>query len=503
MTIRLLIAGAVVGFGLGVFACTGMYAGKKVSADGTVLLGRTVDAPPWNGCHRYVTTPRVENVPGRIYRSRKVKNTFEWPLPATTWKYVATPRVSNIGSGVMDSACANERGFVISGTVTAGPNAKVREADPFNRASGVGENTLPGLLALCCSTAREALDLLAEVIAKCGHENGEIYMFADKDEAWYVEVYSGHQWAAVKMPEDKVACWGNQFMIRSFNPDSPDVRHSPDLIGLAERGGFLVRGDDGLPDLFRSYAGGLGDYANYRTWFGHRTFAPETAGEYATSKAMPLFFDPARKIGYRDMFELMRSRFEGVNCPEETGNSKIRVIGTTKQSTSHVISLDPSLPEPLRGTVWASMGNCEHTVFMPLNAAITRCDDAFTLDQTNGWFRYDANIACAAFRRLAALAELNRTWYGGDVRRFWRDREDEYLATYPKLLKEAAATWASDPSAAMEKLTDFTVAAQRKDFADAKRVFDQLMWYVTANNRIEGDGSGATTLPTKPFKVSR
>ena len=33
MTIRLLIAGAVAGIGLGAFACTGMYAGKKVSED--------------------------------------------------------------------------------------------------------------------------------------------------------------------------------------------------------------------------------------------------------------------------------------------------------------------------------------------------------------------------------------------------------------------------------------------------------------------------------------
>ena len=30
-------------------ACTGFYVGKKVSADGTTMIGRTVDAVPWNG----------------------------------------------------------------------------------------------------------------------------------------------------------------------------------------------------------------------------------------------------------------------------------------------------------------------------------------------------------------------------------------------------------------------------------------------------------------------
>ena len=29
-------------------ACTGMYAGKKVTADGSVLIGRTVDFAPYN-----------------------------------------------------------------------------------------------------------------------------------------------------------------------------------------------------------------------------------------------------------------------------------------------------------------------------------------------------------------------------------------------------------------------------------------------------------------------
>ena len=484
-----------------VCACTGMYAGRQVSEDGTVLLGRTVDSAPWTACHRYVVTPRVENMPGRVYRSTRKQ--FSWVLPATTWHYVSTPTVSAMGHGVMDSACANERGFVITGTVTAHPNAKILEVDPFMRHTGTGEESLPGLLALCCSTVKEALDLLGTVIAQCGHTGGEIYTLADKDEAWYVEVYSGHQWAAVKMPEDKVACWGNQFMLGSFNPNSPDTRHSKDLIATAEKAGTLVKGEDGLIDLRRSYAAPLGDYSNYRTWFGHKTLSPSTAGEYAEGRYMPLFYAPARKIGYRDMFELMRSRYEGTDHnPEENNLQKVRVIGTTKQTTSHVISLDPNLPAPLRGTIWASLANSEHSVFMPLNAAITRCDEAFTLDQKEGPYRYDARFAGHAFRRLCALAEQNRKWYGGGVREFWREREDIYLKRYPDLLAKVAEEWKGNPEAAAERITAFTVEAQRMDFQSALRMFDDLMWYVMANNRIEGDGSGATSEPKAPFKVT-
>ena len=472
----------------GLFACTGMYVGRKVSEDGTTLLGRTVDTAPWTSAHMYVVTPRVENAPGRIFRSWR--NGFRWELPATTWKFVSTPRLRNLGRGRMDSACVNEKGVAITGTVTGRTDAKMLKVDPFV-ADGTGEESLPGLLALCCDSARACVDLLAKVVAEKGHTGPEIYMFGDKDEAWYVEVYSGHQWAAVRMPEDKVACWGNQFMIRSFDPSSADSLCSPGLVSVPEKAGLLVKGADGLPDLYRTYAPELRDYSNYRTWFGHHVFAPATAGDYAEDRPMDLFFAPSRKIGYRDLFELMRTRYEGTDRnPEAAHMQNVRVIGTTKQATSHVLSVDASLPEAFRCTLWASHGNCEHSVFLPMNAAIARCDTAYTIDQTTGPFRYDGKIAAMAFRRLAALAEKERYWYGSGVRAFWRAREDWYLAQYPAVLKSLDAG----------KLTEWTVKAQRDDLASARRMFDELAWYVTENNRIVGDGSGATFEPPAPFK---
>ena len=469
-------------------ACTGLYVGKQVSADGTTLLGRTVDTAPWTSAHMTVVNPRVESVPNRIYRSWM--NSFRWPLPETTWKFVSTPRLRTLGRGRMDSACVNEKGVAITGTVTGKTHPRILEFDPFVKDVGAGEDSLPGLLAQCCSTARECVDLLGKVVAKAGHNGPEIYMFADQSEAWYVEVYSGHQWAAVRMPEDKVACWGNQFMIRSFDPAAEGSLGSSELVSLPEKHGLLVRGADGRPDLYRTYAPELTDYSNYRTWFGHRWMAPETAGAYAVDRPMDLFFAPSRKIGYADLFELMRTRYEGTDHnPEANHLQSVRVIGTTKQATSHVLSIDASLPPEFRCTIWVSLGNCEHTVFQPLNASITATDRAYTIDQTTGTFRYDPQIASMEFRRLAALAEKDRYWYGKGVREFWQKRERDYLATYPKLLRTRDAA----------KLTDWTVKAQQTDLADARRMFDELSWYITENNRIIGDGSGATFEPPRPY----
>jgi len=469
-------------------ACTGVYVGKKVSEDGSVLLCRTVDSSPWTSCHRISVAPRVENAPGRIFTG---KRGCRWELPETTWKVVSTPMLKSIGRGCYASACVNERGLAVTGTVTGKPGEIVDELDPFVE-KGFAEESLPGLLALCCSTAREAVELLGKAVADQGHWGAEIYMFADNEEAWYVEVYSGHQWAAVRMPDDKVACFGNQMMIQSFDPSSPDTLSSPSLVSLPEKAGKLVRGADGLPDLRATYAHPIVDYGNLRTWFGHREFAPSTAGKYSSSRPMPLFFVPDRKIGRQDVFELFRSRFEGSGwCPEETGDLTIRVIGTTKQATCHVIALDPSLPAMRRCTIWATFANSEHSVFLPVNAAVTDVAKSFALDQ-EGEFHFDQGIPGMAFRRLCALSEQNRRWYGAGVRSFWRDRETRLLADFPKVLASGSAA----------ELTSFCSSAQTEAYNDALRIFDDLMWYVAANNRIEGDGSGATSQPPAPFSVA-
>ena len=469
------VAGALLAT-LQAFACTGMYAGKKVSADGTVLIGRTVDLRPWTCCFRAVSVPRGDGV---------------------KYAYVCTPAVTALGRGVFPSACANEAGLVISGTVTGIPCVEILNLDPNTNKVGVGERDLPGLVAANCATAREALDFFGKTIAERGHFGAEIYMFADREEAWYLEVYCGHQWAAVKMPEDKVACFGNQFMIGSFDPDSPDVRHSPELVSMPEKAGLLVRGPDGKPDLRRTYAKYLKDHSNFRTWFGHKTFSPDTVGTYETNRQMPLFYAPKRKVSIDDMFELMRSRYEGTDaCPDAEGGQKmkVRVIGTTKQATSHVISLDPRLPARFAGTVWFSLANAEHSVFLPMNAAVTETDEAYSRDRKEKPWSYDLSLAGNVFRRLCALAEQDRRFYGAGVRAWWRTRERELLKSYPKVLAEAVAR--NDASA----VTGFALREQSRALKDAKRIFDELMWYVVENNRCEGDGAGATDRPEREFR---
>ena len=464
-------------------ACTGFYAGKKTTVDGTVLIGRTVDVQPVNACFRLAIVSRGEADPldGKD------------ALPAK-YRFVCTPSLASGGRGTFHSAAANERGLVVSGTVTGHSRAEIGKLDPCTHEEGdnwVGEHNLTGILAGQAATAREGVKVLGETIARRKHTGQEIYMLADRDEAWYVEVYSTHQWAAVRMPEDKVACFGNQFMLRDFDPDSPDSMHSPELVTMAERAGILVRGADGKIDLCRTYSQPLSDYANLRTWYGHKVLAPSTAGEYVTTNAQPLFFSPDGKVSCTNLFELMRCRYEGSRwCPEEGGSGNVRTIGVTRQGTCHVITLDSRLPDACAGTIWVTLANAEHSVFLPVNAAVTRLDPAYAADQLKP-FRYDAALASCHFRRLCALAEKDRRLIGDGVRSYWRKREAELTAEYRQVLSAAANSAAIDVRA----LTDYCCRQQERALADAKQILDDVLWYLSANNGTPGDGASSKPRP--------
>lgn len=161
-----LVLAAIVGLAsIGVTeACTGMYVGKRVSASGATLICRTVDTPPTTRLFRNVIRPRVENTPGRVCRGH---HGFSWPLPATTYKYVCTPATTSNEFGDFASLGMNEKGLSVSATVTGYSRAAIRAVDPFVT-EGLSEDCMTGLIAASCATVQDALDLIAEIMAKVG-----------------------------------------------------------------------------------------------------------------------------------------------------------------------------------------------------------------------------------------------------------------------------------------------------------------------------------------------
>ena len=490
---------------LSVDACTAFYVGKKVSADGTTMIGRTVDAPPWTG-------------PFRIDRFER----GDWEYADGTvndYAFTCACKVKSQDKGFYGGGAINEKGVMLSATVTAKTNNVASNAEDFVSIEdgGYGEPNMPDYLIGKAATARETVELLGKMIAEHGHSGPEIYMVADSNEAWYVEVYTGYQWAAVKMPEDKVAVFGNQFNIRGFNTnDTENVMFSTNLIGLAVSNDFVHWDDEqeGIINLFETYAAPLEDYSNYRTFFGHYAWAPTEYPEksYETNTAYPLFFDPelGTKISLTDVFELMRTRYEGVNCPEEKDDTSIRVIGTTKEQSCHVLQMRHTLPTDYRCTLWECLAHAEHSTFLPICMAVRSFPAAYTRDQDPP-LEYDPERAADAFLRLDTLTELKRfivdtkgvrqdvrPFYGAGVRTFWRTQEARLVEEWPQMIEK----WMLCGKAGCNVVSAYVNFNQVWTLADAKRLHDELAWYWTEFNCDLRDGGGAMDVPTYPFASS-
>lgn len=459
-------------------ACTGYYVGKDASASGHTIIGHTVDA--WNTAQaKQIVYPHSEE-PGR---SVTVGET-QVPLPDVTYQYTSTPFIE----GKWDNAVANEMGLAMTGSITTYISSDIMAADPYTK-DGASETWICGYIAATSATAREAVENYGKIMETYGSSESNIFMIADQSEAWYIESYSGHQWVAVKMPDDCVAVFGNECMLGSVADyvEGESLLHSEALFTLPEEAGLTVLDEDGNVDLFSTYcgAGNLNAGANRRTWYGHVLLAPSTAGDYSVSTRYPLFYQPDEKVSLDDIFELTRSRFEGTEWnPEDSGRPDIRVIGIERQVNCSAIEIYSELPAAMSAVTWTTLANAEHSVYLPLSNLITDVAEAFDYmpeDFTSDSYGYNLDYAHTHFKRLCALSEQDREHYGTGVRDYWKSVETALLAEYPSVLEEAATLYAEDPAKAAEYLTSYTVALQEKTLSDCDTIYDELTWYMISN----------------------
>ena len=176
-----------------------MYVGSDVSADGSIIFARSNDYPDIWGNHITVT-PAVENDSGRLMCvSEDGKIKIE--IPANTYKYTSTPYMDSTtaynNESVSDAAaCTNEYGVAMTMSVTAFSNNETLEADPVIE-EGLSEDSAVDLVICQSKTAREGVEVLSGIIDEYGVSEQGIAIIADQNEAWYIEIYSGHQYAAV------------------------------------------------------------------------------------------------------------------------------------------------------------------------------------------------------------------------------------------------------------------------------------------------------------------
>lgn len=461
------------------FACTGVYIGKDVSTEGTTVIARSEDQGSGAYSKMFKVQPRVTKA-GRYYVDEgEDQNGFKVPLPKTTYKYTYVPDVTSHADGQYPASCTNEYGLAVVGTVSASPSEAYEALDPFKETgTGLREAILPGLIACQCKTARGAVEKLAELIDKYGSEEGNILFFSDKKEAWIFECYGGTTYAAMKMPTDKVAVFGNQFMIDVVDEnDTENYYFSKNLFETIDKVGAVK--DNGKYNLLKSISGTTrSEYSNMRTWIGHKILAPSTVGKYSDTELYPLFYAPDQKVSVLDVMDIYRNRYEGTEYDmSKAENAGRRPIGVTRQSDVHIIQTYTDLPTDTCQLQWLCMGNAEHSVFIPAFSGITDTHKSYKINSND----YSSSNMYWACKRICGIAEMDREFLSQGVKDYWKAQEQSMYNNLSKDMKNLKKAYKKSKKEGRAYATKLAKNYASTQLSNSTKLYKKLLFTATNN----------------------
>ena len=457
-------------------ACCGFIIGRQLTKDGTTLFGRTEDYPyyPNGGKHNknYVVVDAKNYNEGDKIEDES--NGFTYPHAANEMKYTAAyDSARGDGSnGAFGEHGFNEAGVSMTATVTAIPNKKVLTTDPL-KADGLPESAMLDVILPRVKTAREGVELLAKVIEEKGSAEGNVVVFADQNETWYMEILSGHQYVAVKVPEDKYAVFANTYYLGHVDlNDTENVIASKDVEKVAKESGNYKTDKDGNFHIAKSY--GPEKYAEgdrSRTYAGITLLDPDSKVTYEDDE-YELFrspTDPNKKYTLEDAFALQRNRFEHLNgrfVPDDQigvkkqgddgSNDTVRkdqykyALGNENVIDAHVYQINPNLPKSFGGTVWLGMGPSRNTPYVPFYGNVKDTYEAFKPQTAT----YDPNSWYWTVWHIDQMAINNQDLFGKSIQNHWKALEEQLIIE--------------------QKVSDAKYAALKADEAAAKGAEDQV-----------------------------
>ena len=383
-----------------VSACTGFIIGKDLTTDGSTLYGRTEDLEP-NHNKNFVVRERKYNKAGDKFVDET--NGFSFDLPAVSYKYTAVPDVTP-EQGVFDEAGFNEEGVSISATVSASANDDIQKVDPYVK-DGIAESALTSVILPHVKTAKEGVELLAKIVREKGAAEGNIVTIADKTGVWYMEILSGHQYAAIKFPDDKYAVFPNTFFLGSVDKnDTENTILSADLEKIAQDAG-TYKEINGSFHVAQSYNPPLAEADRSRVWSGIKALDPNADVQY-DDEYFELMHSTSDKLSLRDAMNLQRNRLEGTDfkpqdqmeldgkgIPDKTKADPVykSPISNPNVMEAHIFQLKDNLPASTGGGIlWLAMGSPRNAPYLPYYGNISNTSQPYqemsTAYNENSWY---------------------------------------------------------------------------------------------------------------------
>ncbi len=382
-------------------------------------------------------------------------------------------------------------------------------------------------------TAREAIKVMVALVTEHGYaSSGESFSISDPEEAWILEMVGrgewgkGVLWVARRIPDGYVSGHANAARIRQCPRNDRDTQYAPDVVTFArDRGWFSGKDADfSFADVYAPADFGARRYCDARVWQFFRRVAPsqpistDWIDGMPDAKPLPLWIKPDRKLGARDLMDLMRDHFEGTPYDMSKGVGagpfglpyrwrpleweaggktyfNERATGTQQTGFSFVAQSRASLPGPIGGILWFGVDDTALTVYVPMYAGILEAPRAFAVGTADfNTFSWDS--AFWAFNWVSNWVYTRYSDMVIDVRDVQQSLEGAFLAEVPQIDRAALDLFKRSPRQAREYLTarsaSFTSTVMVRWRALGQELFVK---YMDGNVR---DANGKVTHPPYP-----
>lgn len=458
-------------------SCTSIMAGRQATTDGSVMTSHTCDS--W-----YRTWMSIE--PSQDYPRDTIMSIYdglmhtEHSKDMTGAKEKGTIPQAKHTYRFLNTAypCLNERQLAMGETTIGGRDTLQNKKGMFMI------EELERVALQRCTTAREAIMLMGDLIKKYGYaDSGECLTIADPKEVWIFEVFGegpkriGGVWAAQRIPDDAIGVSANICRIGRLDLNDKDNFMASENVYSVAKSLKLWDGKEEF-SFWKAYSGGnyFNEPKNYsvRELYIMQQLAPN-AGFTNDLTELPVFVKPEKKVDRETLVRLLGSYYEGSDLslsnkvdsvtvrsgrehknmydamianpwmrPDEikmhaaelndTTMENIRTVSVPWCAYSTVIQLRSWLPDAIGGVAWISLDNPGQSPRFPIFAGNTELPVMLSVC---GMHRNREDAALTHFRHANRLASVR--W--GKARSAMESKRKYFLDKASRELPFVEQTW--------------------------------------------------------------
>ena len=453
--------------------CFSVVVGKKVSADGFVIMAHNEDdtAPQIVNHHK---VSRRTHAPGEKVR---LLNGGELDQVEQTWAYIW----SEMPGMLFSDSYINEWGVSI-----ASDNCPSREDKPEITDGGIGY-MLRRLVAEQAKTAREGVLLAGKLVEQFGYiDSGRTYIICDPQEGWLFCVVNGKHWLAQRVGDNEVAMIANTYTIRQVDlSDRDNFLSSEDIIEYARSRGWYNPQKDGPFDFAAVYAnpGAASHPSNLnrqRTGLNYVSTAPIAAGQ-----TLPFSVVPRQQVSVAMLMQVLRhdnqSKAVGSSMPPAGSEEGICRICSGATQTSFVTQLRANMPLDIGIVYWVCLASPGTSFYIPFHFGISDFPAGFCAEsqqpsaqfhdaQVSSPFKADTLRAFWTFSNFHDKVNLASPAVAERVRARAEEIEKNAFTRQGPIEVAARRSYAKDKAAAGKVLYDYSDGIYQSSLKAMERI---------------------------------